>query len=90
MFQDWRRLRSRLLISGGSSYNKGRIPITNLDFLNSLKVAGAVKIEYCGNLTDFSGLKNILASISGENWSVKECAYNPTYEDMVAGRYILE
>ena len=79
-----------LLISGGSSYNKGRIPITNLDFLNSLKVAGAVKIEYCGNLTDFSGLKNILASISGENWSVKECAYNPTYEDMVAGRYILE
>ena len=79
-----------LLISGVSSYNQSRVSITDLDFLSSLKVAGSVTIEYCGNLTDFSGLKNVLGSISGERWSVTNCAYNPTYEDMVAGKYILE
>ena len=79
-----------LLISGGSSYNKNRVVITNLDFLASLKVAGEVKIEYCGKLADFSGLQHAISSVSPEKWSVRDCAYNPTYEDMVAGRYTLE
>ena len=43
-----------------------------------------------GDVTDFSSFKYLFENnvLTGESqWSVRECAYNPTYQDMKNGKY---
>ena len=75
------------LWGASSSYNASKSNITNLDFLLSVERIGAVDIKLCSKLTDFSGLHNALPSLSAETWAVSSCGYNPTYEDMINGKY---
>ncbi len=61
--------------------------LPNLNAFNTVTKIGSVDIKWCGNLTDFSGLKNALTSLSAEKWSVVGCKYNPSFQDMVNGNY---
>jgi len=61
--------------------------IPNLDAFSTLTTAGKVDIRYAGHLADFSGLKNVIGSMTASDWTVEGCLYNPTYQDMVNGKY---
>lgn len=76
-------------VSGYSSYYKN----TNLKDLNgfaSLQNVKGISINYNSALTDFSGLKNTLRSITAADWNVDGNGYNPTYADMEEGKWIKE
>nr|WP_319999811.1 hypothetical protein [uncultured Draconibacterium sp.] len=60
---------------------------TNLNGFSALTAVGGVNIQYNSALTDYSGLQNAISSLSLENWETKENAYNPTYQDMIAGKF---
>jgi len=60
---------------------------TNMNGFSSLTSVGMVDIRYAGMLNDFSGLKNIINSLNALTWAVQGCKYNPTYQDMVNGKY---
>lgn len=65
-----------------------RSTITNLDTFYALTSAKKVDIRYAGALVDYSGLKNVIPSLSSSSsWKVSDCAYNPSYDDMLNGRY---
>lgn len=61
---------------------------TNLEDFANVTEIGSVTIKWWGALADFSGLKNAIPSLSASSWEVKEnTLYNPTYQDMVDGKY---
>ena len=70
-----------------SSYYASKCNVTNLDFLLPVERIEEVDIRLCGKLTDFSGLQNAIPSLTAETWHVSSCGYNPTYDDMVNGKY---
>ncbi|MCC8186047.1 MAG: hypothetical protein LIP08_00660 [Bacteroides sp.] len=55
--------------------------------LPNLKKTSAVKITGFSLLEDFSMFRNVVDLLSDETWTVKNCRYNPTYEEMKAGHY---
>lgn len=67
--------------------------LTTLDFNKLEKLTstrGAIKITDCTNLKDFSTFKTIFenyTSLASKHWVVSGNGYNPTFEDMKAGRY---
>lgn len=67
--------------------------LTTLDFNKLEKLTstrGAIKITDCTNLRDFSTFKNIFenyTSLASKHWVVSGNGYNPTFDDMKAGRY---
>ena len=63
--------------------------ILSIDF-SGLKSAKGISISGQGDVTDFSSFKYLFENnvLTGESqWSVRECAYNPTYQDMKDGKY---
>lgn len=68
-------------------YGRSQVKITGFPGLSALKKVGKITISGCGHLTDFTGLKNTLTSLTADDWSVMDCAYNPTYEQMKNGEY---
>lgn len=76
-----------LTVSGQyAGYENTRL--TNLNGFSSLTSVKGVTISYIKELTDFSGLKNALPSFPAEKWFVTGNKYNPTYQDMLDGKYI--
>ncbi|MFV0538463.1 MAG: hypothetical protein ACK5M3_14010 [Dysgonomonas sp.] len=74
-------------VSGYSNYY-GNTKLKNLNGFSALTSVKGIKIAYNTSLTDFSGLKNILSSITASSWSVTYNAYNPTFQDMQDGKYV--
>ncbi len=74
---------------GGTSKSyASRSTITNLNTFSALTSAKKVDIRYAGALVDYSGLKNVIPSLSSaSSWKVQDCAYNPTYQDMIDGKF---
>lgn len=62
--------------------------MTNLDGFSALTEVKGVKIEYNEALVNFAGLKNAVNSLTATEWSVSDNAYNPTFDDMKAGKWI--
>ena len=65
--------------------------ILSIDFsgLNSVK---GISISGHEDVNDFSSFKYLFKNnvLTGESqWSVEECGYNPTYQDMKNGKYKL-
>ena len=63
--------------------------ILSIDF-SGLKSVKGISISGQGDVTDFSSFKYLFENnvLTGESqWSVRECAYNPTYQDMKNGKY---
>lgn len=74
-------------VSGYSSWY-GNSKLTNLNGFSALKNVKGIKVSYNSSLSDFTGLKNLLSSITASGWNVTNNAYNPTYQDMLDGKYI--
>ena len=55
-----------------------------------LAEVGSVAISDLKDLSDFSALKNVVGTLDASQWKVSGCAYNPTLDDMKAGKYIPE
>ena len=73
---------------GGSWKNEAdKSMTTNLNGFSSLTKAGSIEVLFGGHLNDFSGLKNVIKSIKEEDWYVEDNKYNPTYQDMLDGKY---
>lgn len=76
---------------GGTNSSSGNnCVITDLNAFKSLSTIGKVDINYASQLCDFSGLKNAVETLSESNWTVKNCKYNPTFQNMVDGKYTNE
>lgn len=74
-------------VSGYSNYY-GNTKLKNLNGFSALKSVKGIKIAYNTSLTDFSGVKNILSSITASSWVVTYNGYNPTFQDMQDGKYV--
>lgn len=74
-------------ISGFSNYYGNKV-LTNLDGFSALKSVKSIKIVHNFALTDFSGLKNAISTITGDDWNVMGNAYNPTFEQMKKGEWV--
>ncbi|MDR2563205.1 MAG: hypothetical protein LBC98_04615 [Prevotellaceae bacterium] len=77
-------------LSLNNSYTAVDFPnFTNLDGFAALRSVKGVTITRFANLVDFTGLKNAIPSFTRYEWNVTYCGYNPTYQDMLDGRYEL-
>jgi len=74
----------------GSALQYRNNTIKNLDGFESLKSVRSINIQYCNNLTSYRGLRNAIDGLNGETWSVKDCKYAPSYQDMKDGKYELK
>lgn len=72
--------------SYASAYNN--MLLTSLDDFAAVTQISSVKINGWGRLTDFSGLRNALPSLSAGAWAVTNCSYNPTWQQMLDGQYV--
>jgi hypothetical protein len=78
----------KLMVTSDSySYKNNRT--TNLNGFSALTSVKAIEITKLSALTDYSGLKNAFeAHPWGESdWSVSNNAYNPTYQDLLDGKW---
>jgi hypothetical protein len=76
-----------LSVGGTNSFSPNTL-MTNLNGFSSLTSVQGVTIRDNQALTDFTGLKNAIPSFSAANWSASDNLYNPSYQDMVDGKYI--
>ena len=58
--------------------------VATLDF-SALTAAGAIRIGNLSSVTDFSTFTQVLPRLSEQTWSVTDCSYNPTYQQMLDG-----
>lgn len=78
-----------LNISGYSSYYSNK-SLKNLNGFSSLKSVGSVSINFNTVLSDYSGLKNAFSSFTSSNWTTSGNSFNPTYQDLVDGKWVSE
>lgn len=82
------------LTFNGSSYASGASSFklrTNLEDFSNVEEIGDITIKWWGAISDFSGLKKAVPSLTSTTWNVLEnLVYNPTYQDMVDGKYTKE
>lgn len=76
------------LALGGYSNYYPNSKLKNLNGLSSITSVQGVYIYYSTSLTDYTGLKNVLPSLTAANWKTEYNDYNPTYQDMVDGKYL--
>ena len=70
-------------ISVGHTAYKNK-SVATLDF-SALTAAGAIRIGNLSSVTDFSTFTQVLPRLSEQTWSVTDCSYNPTYQQMLDG-----
>lgn len=87
-FPSLKEITGELRFWGASSkYSAGSCTITDLNGFSSVQKIGSVYIRWCPKLNDFSAFKNALPSLTEDKWKVEECMYNPTYQDMLDGKF---
>jgi hypothetical protein len=68
-----------------SSYN---MQLKNLDGFAALTSVKAIEITQLTALTDYTGLQSAFQSLaSEENWTVSGNGYNPSYQDLLEGKW---
>jgi hypothetical protein len=72
----------------GNSASYSNHALTNLDGLSALTDVKSVSIQFCMGLTDYAGLRNALPSLSEDAWFTRNNDYNPTWQDMLDGKYV--
>lgn len=60
--------------------------VTALDF-SSLESVDDIYIFWCSYLSDFSSFVPVIPLLDANHWYVGQCAYNPTWQEMVDGKY---
>lgn len=53
--------------------------------ITAARRAGAGRIGNLSSVTDFSTFTQVLPRLSEQTWSVTDCSYNPTYQQMLDG-----
>ena len=61
----------------------------DLSTFAALKSVASVSISKLSGLSSFEGLKGLISTLESTKWTVSDCAYNPTYQDMVDEKYDL-
>lgn len=63
--------------------------MTKLPDFPALVEVDKVEIGGFPKMTDFTGIRRAMerSAIKSDGWEVEACGYNPTYEDLKAGRY---
>lgn len=77
-----------ILNISGQYTNYENTRMINLNGFSSVKNVQGITVAYNKQLTDFSGLKNAIASVTADKWAVTGNKYNPTYQDMMDGKYV--
>ena len=62
--------------------------MTNLDGFSALTSVQGVTVQHNYALVDYTGLKHVIGGITGGKWQVSDNGYNPTYQDMVDGKFV--
>lgn len=80
-------IEGELQVFGNTSSTKNK-KVKNLSF-PKLEQVPKVTIQLFTNMLDYSTFAPVInnGSVTEANWSVTNCGYNPTFEDMKAGRY---
>lgn len=76
------------VLSEHNQWSISEARMTDLAAFSNITSIGSVNISYCNKLVDFSGLSGIISTLNADKWSVKNCGYNPTYQNMVDGQYV--
>lgn len=65
---------------------------SNVNELNfpALKSVASIAITRHPQLFDFSTFSTIVSTLKNSTWSVSDCGYNPTLQDMLDGKYLGE
>lgn len=74
-------------IGGAFSISGSNDGLTHLNMFSSLKSAQSITVSNLKKLVDYSGLKNAINSITDKNWRATGNAYNPTYQDLLDGKW---
>lgn len=61
--------------------------IVDLNGFSALKQVDSVEVNGQAALVSFEGLKSALSSFTAANWSASNNAYNPSYSDLVVGKW---
>jgi hypothetical protein len=65
--------------------------LTSLDGFTALTGVKAIEVNRQAALIDYSGLKNAFQSLASPNdWTVSGNTYNPSYQDLLDGKWIYE
>lgn len=77
------------IVNGQIHVNASKRLTSNLFSIPALEKLSGVKFRKNTKFDDFSVFGKFIdnGQITADNWSVTGCGYNPTYEDMKAGRY---
>lgn len=68
-----------------SSYKNAFITDLRMDALQ--KLTGKLTLKGMPELKDFSSFKKLIPNITGDQWSVTDCGYDPDYDAMMRGEY---
>lgn len=75
-------------LSEHNVWNSSTARMTDLELYKSITKIGTVTISNCAKLMDFSAFAGIISTLSAEKWSVTNCEYNPSFQDMMEGKYV--
>lgn len=65
--------------------------IETMDGFSSLESAGRLNIQYCAELYSYEGLAKAIAAMTDKSqWEVSHNKYNPSYEDVKAGKLVMD
>jgi hypothetical protein len=87
LFPALKNIGGAMLIKGYSTTNKNML-LKNLDGFATLEKAKSVEITYQSAIESFEGLKKVFSSLSASGWKATNNNYNPTYEDLQAGKWV--
>jgi hypothetical protein len=60
---------------------------TDLSGFGALTAVSGVRITGFTQLKNFEPLKNLVSGLEADQWTVGNCGYNPTLQDMIDGKY---
>lgn len=76
----------KLTIHSGNT-SRTNTKLLNLDGFKALTQVKAIEISRQAALVSYEGLKSAFPLASPENWSVTNNAYNPSYQDLLDGKW---
>lgn len=89
LFPQLKTVGGELKITKGLSWSNN--PIETMDGFSSLESAGKLNIQYCTELYSYQGLEKAIGNMTDKSqWEVSHNKYNPSYEDVKAGKLVME
>ena len=73
----------------GGTATSNNYTIASLDF-SSLRQVNRIEIKSLNVLKDFSSFAAAVPVMTTSKWRISGCGYNPTYQDMVNGKFVGE